>query len=139
MATSKKPTTNKTKSTQTNSYTPSKSVIKVIDSKTGKPYMYDKTYDAIFDTNGNQLDSDDFRHIRELTKVSPKKNYATLVAEKKKELREKGITSEYAAYYKPGDSEKALSIIDYSAGYHDFTEGGLAKQQAVSKAKDTES
>lgn len=55
MATSKKPTTNKTKSTQTNSYTPSKSVIKVIDSKTGKPYMYDKTYDAIFDTNGNQL------------------------------------------------------------------------------------
>ena len=138
MATSKKPTTNKTKSTQTNSYTPSKSVIKVIDSKTGKPYMYDKTYDAIFDTNGNQLDSDDFRHIKELTKVSPKKDHATVVAEKKKELREKGITSEYAAYYKPGDSEKALSIIDYSAGYLDYTMADkdlLDSDMAIENAK----
>lgn len=78
-----------TKNTQTSGYTPSKSVVKVVDPKTGKPYMYDKTYDAIFDYNGNQLDSDDFRHIRELTKITPKKDYATLVAEKKKELREK--------------------------------------------------
>jgi len=138
MATSKKPTTNKTKSTQTNSYTPSKSVIKVIDSKTGKPYMYDKTYDAIFDYNGNQLDSDDFRHIRELTKITPKKDYPTLVAEKKKELREKGITSEYAAYYRPGESEKALSIIDYSAGYLDYTMADkdlLDSDMAIENAK----
>lgn len=124
-----------TKNTQTSGYTPSKSVVKVVDPKTGKPYIYDKTYDAIFDYNGNQLDSDDFRHIRNLTKITPKKDYATLVAEKKKELREKGITSEYAAYYRPGESEKALSIIDYALDYSTLTTPGLSKDGIVSTAE----
>lgn len=113
--------TSKTKSTQTNSYTPSTKTIKVIDPKTGKPYMYDKTYDAIFDTNGNQLDSDDFRHIREVMVTGKEIAYPRLVAQKKKELREKGITSEYAKYYKPGDSEKILKLLDHATGYYELT------------------
>ena len=118
MATSKKPTTNKTKSTQTNSYTPSKSVIKVIDSKTGKPYMYDKTYDAIFDTTGNQMDSDDFRHIKEVMSTGKDIVYSKLVAKKKQELKDNGITSEFAEMYRAGDSEKALRLLNRTFSYY---------------------
>jgi hypothetical protein len=110
-----------TKNTQTSGYTPSKSVVKVVDPKTGKPYMYDKQYDAIFDTNGNQLDSDDFRHIREVMSTGKDIAYSKLIAKKKQELKDNGITSEFAEVYRAGDSEKALRLLNRTFNYYDGT------------------
>lgn len=106
---------------QTTSYTPSTKTIKVIDPKTGKPYMYDKVYDAIFDYSGNQLDSDDFRHIREVLNTGKDIEYSKLVTKKRQELKNNGITSEFAEVYRAGDSEKAMRLLNRAFNYYDGT------------------
>ena len=97
---------------QTSSYTPSDTTVKVVDTKTGRPYMYDKMYDALFDTNGNQLDSDDHRYIREVGKGGTRVKQEALVQNKRNELQTKGITSEYASRYRPGESEKIALLLN---------------------------
>ena len=98
---------------QTSSYTPSKSTVKVVDPKTSKPLYYDPTYDALFDpTTGNQLDSDDHRDIREVGKGGNRVKQEALVQNKRNELQTKGITSEYASRYRPGESEKIALLLN---------------------------
>ena len=98
---------------QTSSYTPSKSTVKVVDPKTSKPLYYDPIYDALFDpTTGNQLDSDDHRDIREVGKGGNRVKQAALVQNKRNELQTKGITSEYASRYRPGESEKIVLLLN---------------------------
>ena len=102
---------------QTSSYTPSNTTVKVIDPKTGRPLYYDPTYDALFDpTTGNQLDSDDHRDIREVGKGGNRVKQAALIQNKRNELQTKGITSEYASRYRPGESEKIALLLNSRFG-----------------------
>ena len=102
---------------QTSSYTPSDTTVKVIDPKTGRPLYYDPTYDALFDpTTGNQLDSDDHRDIREVGKGGNRVKQAALIQNKRNELQTKGITSEYASRYRPGESEKIALLLNSRFG-----------------------
>lgn len=110
---------------------------KVINSETGKVYIVDPLTYKIYDLKGNEA------YPKDLPKTMPNFNeiYDNFIQEKKYEIMEKGITSEYAARYRPGESEKARAFLDYSTDYYSAlsqSENELAENtdELIKKAED---
>jgi len=93
--------------------------ITVIDPKTSEMLEYEPNNDALYSSNGTQLDSDDYRHIAELSSYK-----------KANEEQDKAINKKLALNKRLND-DKRTAVIIYNSDAKDLIEVGSTSEERV--------